>query len=263
MSGLTIDALRHYDELGLLRPAAVDRDTGYRRYRPTQLEEARRIGWLRSLDLSLGSIAAWTAPEVTDDERAAILRQQLAAVEAQATRLGRIAHRLRDSIDSTEAPMTTPTAIGLDDAAHRQLGVDLFNRTWTLLEEPARTTPQDDEMLHTAHASRYHWGEVGTAAHLARGEWQCARVYSALGRGEPALHHARRCLALCEAEGVGDWDLAAAWEAVCRASLVAGDRAGAQRALARGRAALGSISDAEDRRLIETDLDQLALRLPT
>ncbi len=170
MSGLTIDALRHYDELGLLRPAAVDPETGYRRYRPSQLEDARRIGWLRSLDLSLGGIAAWTAPDATDGARAAILRRHLAAVEARATRLGRIAHRLRVSIDSTEVPMTTPTAIGLDAAAHRQLGIDLFNHVWTLLEEPARTTAQDDEMLHAAHASRYHWGKVGDDAR-ARGEW--------------------------------------------------------------------------------------------
>ena len=32
-SGLSIGALRHYDELDLLRPADVDRFTGYRRYR--------------------------------------------------------------------------------------------------------------------------------------------------------------------------------------------------------------------------------------
>ena len=28
LTGLTVKALRHYDELGLLRPASVDRDTG-------------------------------------------------------------------------------------------------------------------------------------------------------------------------------------------------------------------------------------------
>ena len=139
----------------------------------------------------------------------------------------------------------------------RQLAVDLFNHVWTLLEIPDRSPDQDDEMLHAAHASRYHWGEVGDAAHRARGEWQCSRVYSVLGRGEPALHHARRCLELCQANGLGDWDLAAAWEAVCRASLVAGDRAGMDRALEQGRIALGAIEDPEDRRLIEADLEEL------
>ena len=30
ITGLTVKALRHYDEVGLLRPAAVDPETGYR-----------------------------------------------------------------------------------------------------------------------------------------------------------------------------------------------------------------------------------------
>jgi hypothetical protein len=159
--------------------------------------------------------------------------------------------------------MTTPSAIGIDPAARRQLAVDLFNHVWALLEIRDRSPDQDDEMLHAAHASRYHWGEVGDAAHRARGEWQCSRVYSMLGRGEPALHHARRCLELCQANSLGDWDLAAAWEAVCRASLVAGDRAGMDRALEQGRIALGAIQDPEDRRLIEADLEELRMARET
>ena len=33
LTGLSVGALRHYDELDILRPAEVDRFTGYRRYR--------------------------------------------------------------------------------------------------------------------------------------------------------------------------------------------------------------------------------------
>jgi hypothetical protein len=40
-AGTISSALRHYDEIGLLRPAHVDPDTGYRRYHPGQ---ARRAG---------------------------------------------------------------------------------------------------------------------------------------------------------------------------------------------------------------------------
>jgi DNA-binding transcriptional MerR regulator len=36
LTGLPITTLRHYDEIGLLRPAEVDHDPGYRRYRPTR-----------------------------------------------------------------------------------------------------------------------------------------------------------------------------------------------------------------------------------
>ena len=105
----------------------------------------------------------------------------------------------------------------------RQLAVDLFNRVWTLIELPERTAEQDDEMIHAAHASRYHWGEVGTKANLARGEWQVSRVYTVLGRSEPALYHAHRCLAYVEeGDGVEDW-IPFAFEALSRAQAVAGD----------------------------------------
>jgi DNA-binding transcriptional MerR regulator len=50
---LSVKQLRHYDELGLLRPAYVDADTGYRYYRAGQAREALSIGLLRSLDVPL------------------------------------------------------------------------------------------------------------------------------------------------------------------------------------------------------------------
>lgn len=109
---------------------------------------------------------------------------------------------------------------------HRQLAVFLFNRSWELMLNPDRTPSQDDELLHTVHASAYHWRRYGgTAANLARGENQCARVYAALGRGEPAIHHGGRCLELVEAggEGLEDWDLASALEVLARAHLANGD----------------------------------------
>ncbi len=105
----------------------------------------------------------------------------------------------------------------------RRLAAELFNRVWDLLEQPDRDQAADDTMLHAAHASRFHWGEVGEALNLARGEWQVSRVYATLGRPEPATHHARRCLEICLANGIGDFDLAFAYEALARAAAVAGD----------------------------------------
>ncbi|MER5646091.1 MerR family transcriptional regulator [Streptosporangium sp. NPDC002524] len=53
---ISVKRLRHYDELGLLPPAHVDPDTGYRYYRPDQARAAMLIGLLRSLDVPLPSI---------------------------------------------------------------------------------------------------------------------------------------------------------------------------------------------------------------
>jgi DNA-binding transcriptional MerR regulator len=55
-SRLSLKALRLYAELGLLPPAAVDRETGYRYYAVEQIERARLIGLLRRLDMPLARI---------------------------------------------------------------------------------------------------------------------------------------------------------------------------------------------------------------
>ncbi|WP_076440282.1 MerR family transcriptional regulator [Microbispora rosea] len=56
VSGLPIHALRHYDELALLRPAVVDPVTGYRRYRPEQVRQARLICALRCVDMPIDAV---------------------------------------------------------------------------------------------------------------------------------------------------------------------------------------------------------------
>ncbi|MFI7034927.1 VOC family protein [Microbispora rosea] len=56
VSGLSIHALRHYDELALLRPAVVDPVTGYRRYRPEQVRQARLICALRRVDMPIDAV---------------------------------------------------------------------------------------------------------------------------------------------------------------------------------------------------------------
>lgn len=137
---------------------------------------------------------------------------------------------------------------------HRQLGVDLFNHTWTLLEQPERTSDEEDEMLGAAHASRYHWSKASTEArHQARGEWQLARVYAVLGRGEPAVYHARRCLDWCGRGEVEDWDVAFAHEALSRAFRAAGDETKAEEHRRRARELGDAISDPEDREQFDKD----------
>jgi hypothetical protein len=145
------------------------------------------------------------------------------------------------------------------DVDHRQLGVDLFNYTWTLLEKANRTRDEDDEMLYATHASAYHWLHADGAEpeNRARSEWQISRVYAVLGRGEPAVHHAQRCLDHCLDNRIGDWDLAFAYEALARAHKVAGDDREFRRNLELAREAGAKIADAEDREHLEKDLAEL------
>lgn len=56
LSGLTVKTLRFYHDEGLLVPAFVDPDSGYRYYHERQIETARIIAYLRNLEFSIGDI---------------------------------------------------------------------------------------------------------------------------------------------------------------------------------------------------------------
>ena len=143
-------------------------------------------------------------------------------------------------------------ALARDD--QRKAAAQAFNLTWTLLEKDGRTREEDDLMMHSAHASRFLWDAIGTPVNRTRGEWQVSRVYSVLGRGEPALFHGRRCLELCEEHGARDFDLAFAYEALARAHQVAGDADESARYLELARGAVEEIADEEDKQHVLDDL---------
>ena len=265
LTGLSIGALRHYDELDLLRPIEVDRFTGYRSYATDQVEIGRAIARLRDLEVPLEEIRAVLGTDDPTEQRRRVA-DQAARVQARVDRQLHILHVLRQLSQGRERIVTetaTPTDI-LDADAHRRLGKDLYNHTWTLIETADRTPEQDDELLAATHASAWHWSKAGgTLANAARSQWQIARVYSTLGRGEAALWHARRCLQLAEAAvaaGIADdWDLPAALEGLARAQAVAGDGAVAAATRARAHEALAKVADPEDRQLIEQDLASITV----
>lgn len=142
---------------------------------------------------------------------------------------------------------------------HRTLAVDLFNYVWTLLDKGQRSIEEDDEMIHAAHASRFHWGRAGTAVNLARGEWQISRVYAMLRRPESAFQHARRCLDICLANSIGDFDLAFAYEALARAAALGGRTAERATFINLAERAAAGIQEEEDRKLLLSDLASIPL----
>jgi DNA-binding transcriptional MerR regulator len=253
LTGVGLKALRHYDEVGLLVPAAVDDQTGYRFYTADQVDRAEAIRLLRRLEMPLEEIRSTLAagdPVALRDALVSHQRQMASREVALRASMG----KLQRLIDGRETIMGMRSE-SLQAEDHRRLGIDLYNRTWTLMDSPG------DEMLFCAHASAYHWMQSGgTTANRARSEYLCSRVYSLLGRPEPALHHARRCLELVESspEEMEDWDIAGAHEVLARAHLAAGELDEARRFYELARADTAEIAEPEDRKNIEADLDALA-----
>lgn len=142
----------------------------------------------------------------------------------------------------------------IDADLHRRLGVDLFNEVWSLLDKADRTDEDAERMVHAAHASRYHWGIVGQPVNFARGDWQISRVYAVLSCPERALHYAMRSLEICQAHGIGDFDLAFAYEALARAHAAAGSVTDRDAALRKAKQAATAIKDKEDREVFVKEL---------
>lgn len=90
---LSVRVLRNYDRLGLLVPASVDPDTGYRRYSVDQFPRAGLVRRLRELEVPLPEIAEILAAETPEQTRAVVERHR-ERVAARAARLDEIAGRL-------------------------------------------------------------------------------------------------------------------------------------------------------------------------
>ena len=137
---------------------------------------------------------------------------------------------------------------------HRRFAVDLFNRSWDLLEQGERSADEDAEMLAAAFGSAWHWQQVGTAENIALGDHQIAKIASHVGQPALALHYARRALEAIEIGHFGDWQVAAAYEGMARACAAAGDAAQRDYWVQRCTIALGAVPDAADRSVVAEQL---------
>jgi DNA-binding transcriptional MerR regulator len=100
LSGLSVKALRHYDEIGLLRPARVDQYSGYRYYSLAQARDAEAIRRLRALEVPLDEVAALLhANDATLREGLAVHRARL---EGRAVETQRILAELDRLVDGKE-----------------------------------------------------------------------------------------------------------------------------------------------------------------
>jgi hypothetical protein len=125
------------------------------------------------------------------------------------------------------------------------------------MEKNDRTPDEDARMIHMAHASRFHWGEIGTPLNFARGDWQISRVYAILAQGENALTYGKSSLHFCIDNGITDFDLAFAYEAVARAYYILNDTNNVEKHLALAEEAGKAIKEDGDRSYFFNELNTI------
>jgi effector-binding domain-containing protein len=96
---VSVKALRHYDDMGLLKPVEVDRFTGYRYYEFNQLPRLYRILALKDLGFSLEEIGRLLEEELSVEQMRGMLKLRQAEirqrVEEEEARLERVELWLR------------------------------------------------------------------------------------------------------------------------------------------------------------------------
>ncbi|MEL7372278.1 MAG: MerR family transcriptional regulator [Myxococcota bacterium] len=90
MSRLSVRTLRRYHELGLLVPARIDEQSGYRYYGPAEVDRARVITALRNLDFSLKEIGEIIESCEGDDDMLDALARRGKAIDRQLSILKRM-----------------------------------------------------------------------------------------------------------------------------------------------------------------------------
>lgn len=155
---LSPKALRHYDELGLLQPAAVDGESGYRYYDRAQLERARLIAWLRRLGMPLARIRR--VCDLPAAEAAEEIGGYWEQVQAETAARGRLATFLVDYLTGSGSSVeATGSLLGMRCAARSETGL-----VRTGNEDTAYAGPR---LLAVADGVRGPGGDRASAAAVA------------------------------------------------------------------------------------------------
>lgn len=168
---------------------------------------------------------------------------------------GELAVTLQEEEDPRRGVMSEEK-ISIEEA-HRHFARSINREVWDLLELDSRDSQQDRLILDAAHASLYHWKQVGQAVHRQRGEWLLCRVHTALEQPAEAIRHAQRCYELTQAhpEQMEDFDLAFAEEAMVRALASSGELKQANIHWAHAKSLGDGINDDEDREIFLRELE--------
>lgn len=151
--------------------------------------------------------------------------------------------------------MSTPPEFD-HQAAHKYFSVECFNRAWDYIDKPIRKKNEDDRMLQLSLASLWHWTqrEDCTPTNLSIGYWQVSRVYALLRLADPARQYGNLSLEAARSEGVEDFYLGYAYEALARAEMVAGEEDEMEKYLIQAHQIAAQLPNAKAKKLLLSDL---------
>lgn len=158
VTGVSVRALHHYDEIGLLRPSRRN-PAGYRIYSPDDLQRLQSIAFYRELGFDLADIAEILGdPDTTDEDH---LRRQRELIDEQAGRLQAMLKLIDEELSARAS------GIALTPEQRREVFGD---RRFTDHGEQARrqwgqTEPFAQRQQRTARYTKADWLQLRTELH--------------------------------------------------------------------------------------------------
>jgi hypothetical protein len=145
--------------------------------------------------------------------------------------------------------MSDAKALEDANAWHRRFAVASNNRAWELSVQ-SRSGAEDQEMLNAAHTSAWHWWKVGTELNRMRATMLLAEVHALLGFGKSALGYAEEMREYFLRAGAPEWETAFVHVVHAHAASAAGETAKHRISYELAVAALGAVSNEEERRVV-------------
>lgn len=129
---ISVKALRHYQEIGLLTPSYIDEESSYRYYSEKLLERALEIQNLRELKFSLKEISEIFEEITDDDDLNDVLKRKHALIEAKIARLQEVKNQLNLIISSNaKETLQTPAEIKLVQIPDQHIASIRFKGRYT------------------------------------------------------------------------------------------------------------------------------------
>ena len=171
MSGVTARTLRHYDDIGLLKPDHVGLN-GYRYYEEPQLLRLQQILVLRELGLALADIASAIDSE---PDMVSALRRQYARLIVERDRLARVAETVARTI--TELEGRPPMAVRINRPENLFEGFDSSQYDDEARERWPEEFERSRQVLATMNEEDVErWQRETTAAMIRMAEFMAAGV---------------------------------------------------------------------------------------
>ena len=119
--GVSVQTLRHYDDLGIVKPEKVDPETGYRYYAAEQFEALNTVRYLRECDMPLRDIAAFYAERSPEKMHDIMVRQER-ELDRRLCEMETMRNRLRQRRERLDEALRAP----LGDIREKRFGARRF-----------------------------------------------------------------------------------------------------------------------------------------